>query len=107
MHWWQWVLLWLVLAILGTMYVGWRLWRLWKPLTELGSELVLAQERLAEVEARIGELENQLQSVDDLAVLRDPAELRRHRSQLKSQHRAERLRRRKARRPDWADHVEW
>jgi hypothetical protein len=106
-HWWQWVLVWLALAVSGTVYVGWRLWRLWQPLKLLGAELALAQERLAEVEARIGDLEQQLQTVDDLAVLRDPAELRRHRADLKARRRAERTAHRQAHRPDWAHHVEW
>ncbi|RNI24892.1 hypothetical protein [Flexivirga caeni] len=107
MQWWQWVLLWLVLAVLGTVYVGRRLWRLWKPLKLFGIELALAQERLAEVEARVGELEQQLLTVDDLAVLRDPAELRRIRADLVARRRAERAAHRRSRRPEWANHVEW
>lgn len=107
MTWWQWVLLWFLLAVLGTAYVGWRLWRLWAPLKLLGAELAFAQEQLAAVEARIGELDEQLRSVDDLAVLQDPAELRRHRSNLKMQQRTQRAARRKSRRPEWAHHVEW
>lgn len=107
MAWWQWVLLWLLLGVLGAVYVGWRIWRLWAPLKQLGQEVVLAQERLAELEARIEELEEQLTTVDDLAVLRDPAELRAIRSDLKVRSRAERSARRKARRPDWANHVDW
>lgn len=107
MHWWEWVLLWLALAVFGAAYVGWRLSRLWRPLRLLGAELALAEERLAEVQARIGELEEQLQTVDDLAILRDPAELRRRRSGVQAQRRAERVARRNARRPEWFDHVEW
>lgn len=107
MTWWQWVLLWLLLAVLGTVYVGWRLWRLWAPLKKLGAEAAHAQQQLAAVEAKIDELEHELRSVDDLAVLRDPAQLRRDRADLKAQRRAERAARRKSRRPDWADHVEW
>jgi hypothetical protein len=105
--WWQWVLLWLLLAVLGSAYVGWRVWRLWAPLKRLGAELALAQEQLAAIEAKIDEFDEQLRSVDDLAVLQDPAELRRHRSNLKTQQRAQRAARRKSRRPEWAHHVEW
>lgn len=107
MTWWQWVLLWLLLVIAGTAYVGWRVWRLWGPLKKLGAEAALAQRQLAEVEAKVVELQQELRSVDDLAVLRDPAELRRHRADLKAEQRAERAARRKSRLPDWAHHVEW
>ena len=107
MSWWQWVLLWLLLAVLGTTYVGWRVWRLWAPLKLLGTELAMAQEQLAAIEAKVTELDEQLHSVDDLAVLQDPAELRRHRSHLKVEQRAQREARRKSRRPEWAHHVEW
>lgn len=107
MSWWQWVLLWLLLAVVGTAYVGWRVWRLWAPLKQLGAELARAQEQLTAIEARIDELDEQLHDVDDLAVLQDPGELRRHRTELKEQQRAQRAARRKSRRPDWAHHVEW
>ncbi|WP_265446508.1 hypothetical protein [Flexivirga meconopsidis] len=107
MQWWQWVLLWAALALLGTAYVGWRLWRLWPPLKALGREAADAQDRLTEIEARVRELEDQLRSVDDLAVLRSPAELREEYETLRSRRRAERDARRKARRPAWTDHVEW
>ncbi|GGB35937.1 hypothetical protein GCM10011492_28300 [Flexivirga endophytica] len=107
MSWWQWVLLWLLLAVLGAAYVGWRLWRLWGPLKKLGAEAAIAQERLAAIEAEINELEHQLRTVDDLAVLQDPAELRRQRADLKARHRAQRAAHRKSHRPDWAHHVEW
>ncbi|MFC6706989.1 hypothetical protein [Flexivirga alba] len=107
MSWWQWVLLWILLAVLGTAYLGWRVWRLWAPLKRLGSELAIAQEQLAAIEAKIDTLDEQLRSVDDLAVLQDPAQLRRHRSDLKAQQRAQREARRKSRRPEWAHHVEW
>lgn len=107
MTWWQWVLLWLALAVSAVAYLGWRVWRLWAPLKQLGQEVMVAQDRLSQVEARIVELDQQLHCVDDLAVLQDPAELRRRRADLKARHRADRAARRKSHRPDWAHHVEW
>ncbi|MEP7034532.1 MAG: hypothetical protein ABI934_03030 [Actinomycetota bacterium] len=52
----RWVMIWAFLLLVAGAYLSARAWGLWGQTKELGSELVIAQRRLDEVERQLEEL---------------------------------------------------
>ena len=103
---WWWVLIWALLLVCAAVYLGSRLWELWGQSKDFGREVVIAQERLEQVQGQLDQLGEQITAPEQLAVFGDPAALRRQRQHDLARQRHERARRRAGRRPTWARHVD-
>ena len=101
-----WVMIWIVLLVGSSGYLGVRTWGLWGHTKELGSELATAQLRLDEVQGQLELLGERIRTVEDLAVFADPATARRERDRARADGRRARQQRRASSRPAWAKHVD-
>ncbi|HEX7536531.1 MAG TPA: hypothetical protein VF391_05945 [Dermatophilaceae bacterium] len=101
-----WVMIWLLLLVGAGVYLGVRAWGLWGQTRELGSELVIAQRRVDEVQGQVDLLGERMASLDELAVFADPATARKERDRARAEGREARQQRRAASRPVWAKHVD-
>ncbi len=98
--WWGWLIFWLVLVLGAAGLLGWLSWRVWGKVRQLTAELERAGAALAELEARVGELDE----VDPppTAVTQDPSRLREEHRRQRDAAAAERANRRAERLPPWA-----
>lgn len=103
---WWWVLIWALLLVCAAVYLGSRLWELWGQSKDFGQEVLIAQERLEQVQGQLDLLGEQITSPEQLAVFGDPAALRKEREHTAARLRHERARRRSGHRPTWARHVD-
>jgi len=103
---WWWVLIWALLLVCAAAYIGSRLWDLWGRSKDFGREVMIAQERLDQVQGQLDLLGEKISSPDQLAVFGDPAALRKEREHALARQRRERAHRRAGRRPTWARHVD-
>lgn len=101
-----WVMIWLLLLVGAGVYLGVRAWGLWGQTRELGSELVIAQRRVDEVQGQVDLLGERMASLDELAVFADLATARKERDRARAEGREARQQRRAASRPVWAKHVD-
>jgi hypothetical protein len=101
-----WILIWLLLFVLGGLYLGKRTWGLWGQTKELGSELATAQRRLDEVQGQLVLLGERISSPEDLAVFATPAVASKQRDRARATGRKARQQRRAVSRPAWAKHVD-
>ena len=76
---WWWVLIWVLLVLLGGVYLGVRSWGLWGQTKELCSELATAERRLDDVQGQLELLGEAIGSAEELAVFTDPVAARKHR----------------------------
>ena len=76
---WWWVMIWVLLLLLGGVYLGGRVWGLWGQVKELGAELATAERRLDDVQGQLGLLGDGIDGPEELAVFVDPAVARKQR----------------------------
>jgi hypothetical protein len=103
---WWWVLIWTGLVVAAVVYLGVRGWGLWGQAKELGSELLLTQQRLDEVQGQLELLGERIGSLDDLAVFTDPLAARRARDLARADGRHARQERLATSLPAWAKDVD-
>jgi septal ring factor EnvC (AmiA/AmiB activator) len=101
-----WVMIWVLLLVASSVYLGVRTWGLWGQTKELGSELATTQRRLDEVQGQLDLLGERIGSAEELAVFADPATARRERDRATADGREARRQRRAASLPAWAKHVD-
>ncbi len=101
-----WVMIWVLLLLAASVYLGVRAWGLWGHTKELGSELATTQRRLDEVQGQLDLLGERIASAEELAVFADPAIARRERDRAKADGREARRQRRQASLPAWAKHID-
>jgi hypothetical protein len=101
-----WLLIWACLLLLAGVYLGARAWGLWGQTKELGSELMIAQQRLDDVQGQLDVLGERVSQPEELAVFADPAVARRQRERAKMAARRARTQRRGVSHPAWAKHVD-
>jgi hypothetical protein len=102
---WWWLLIWVCLLVVAGVYLGARTWGLWGQTKDLGSELMVAQRRLDEVQGQLELLGERIGSPEQLAVFADPATARKQRDRTRAIGRHARQQRRNAP-PAWAKHVD-
>jgi hypothetical protein len=91
---WWWVMIWVSLLVVAGVYLGARAWGLWGQTKELGSELAVAERRLAEVQGQVELLGERIGSVEQLAVFVDPVMARKKRDRARAAGRHARQQRR-------------
>jgi len=101
-----WILVWIVLIVLGALYLWSRGRVLWRHTTALGSELAAASERLAAVQAQVDRLGESTDAIQKLAVFEDLGEVRAERQTTRRTLQEERRARRNRNLPAWARHVD-
>jgi hypothetical protein len=101
-----WILIWLLLFVMGGLYLGKRTWALWGQTKQLGSELADAQRRLDEVHGQLELLGERIGSPEELAVFASPVVARKQRDRARAAGREARQKRRAVTRPAWAKHVD-
>jgi hypothetical protein len=101
-----WLLIWACLLVFAGVYLGARAWGLWGQTKELGSELVIAQQRLDDVQGQLDVLGERISRPEELAVFSDPAVARRQRTRARKAARRARTQRRGVSHPAWAKHVD-
>ncbi len=79
-----WLLIWACLLLVAGIYLGARAWGLWGQTKELGSELVIAQGRLDDVQGQLDVLGDRLGSAEQLAVFSDVASARKERDRARA-----------------------
>jgi len=99
-------MIWVLLLVVSGAYLGWRAWGLWGQARELGSELVVAERRLDEVQGKLELLGERISSPEELAIFAGPVTARIKRNRAKALSRLARRQRRAASRPAWAKHVD-
>ena len=82
---WWWVMIWLLLVLLATVYLGARTWGLWGQTKELGSELATAERRLDDVQGQLELLGERIGPSQELAVFTNPAAARKQRDRVRKQ----------------------
>lgn len=103
---WWWLLIWVCLLVVAGVYLGTRAWGLWGQTKELGSELLVAQRRLDEVQSQVELLGERIGSPEQLAVFADPNMARKQRDRARAAGHQARQQRRALSRPAWAKHVD-
>jgi hypothetical protein len=103
---WWWLLIWVCLLVVAGVYLGMKAWGLWGQTKELGSELLVAQERLDDVQGQMELLGERIGSPEQLAVFADPMMARKQRDRAKAAGQHARQQRRALSRPLWAKHVD-
>jgi hypothetical protein len=103
---WWWVMIWFLLLLVAGLYLGVRLWGLWGQTKELGSELLIAQRHLDEVQAKLDLIGEATGSPEELAVFADPAVMTEKRERTRANGRRARQERGALSRPAWAKHVD-
>lgn len=101
-----WLLIWACLLVFAGVYLGARAWGLWGQTRELGSELVIAQQRLDDVQGQLDVLGERISRPEELAVLSDPAVVRKERERASKAARRARRQRRGGSHPAWVKHVD-
>jgi hypothetical protein len=101
-----WVTIWVLMLVSSGGYLGWRAWGLWGQAKELGSELVVAERRLDEVQGKLELLGERISAPEELAIFAGPVTARIKRNRAKAMGRQARRQRRAATRPAWAKHVD-
>ena len=81
---WWWVMIWVLLVLLGGVYLAVRAWGLWGQTKELGSELATAERRLDDVHGQLELLGERIGDPEDLAVFTDPAAARKQRDRARA-----------------------
>lgn len=93
---WWWVMIWVSLFVMAGVYLGTQVWGLWGQTKDLGSELVTAQRRLADVQGQLELIGEHISSPEQLAVFADPFAARRARDDARAAGRRARHHRRAA-----------
>ena len=91
---WWWVMIWVLLLLLGGVYLGGRVWGLWGQVKELGAELATAQRRLDDVQGQLELLSEGIAAQEELAVFVHPAVARKQRNHARNAGRHARQQRR-------------
>jgi hypothetical protein len=102
---WWWVLIWVLLVVVASGYLGARLWALWGQVKELTAETERATATLTALEAQVDRL-GERTAAARVAVFDDPRDLRRQREVTRAGLRPERAARRAERLPRWARDVD-
>lgn len=89
----MWPLIWACLLVLSGIYLATRVWGLWGQAKDLGSELVIAQQRLDDVQGELELLGEKVTSAEQLAVFADPNIARKQRERARAAGRRARRRR--------------
>ncbi|WP_295692477.1 hypothetical protein [Lapillicoccus sp.] len=101
-----WILVWVVLIVLGALYI-WSKGRVtWRQTKALGSEIAEASERLGAVQAQVDRLGESTDAIQKLAVFEDPGRVRAERQTTRRTLQEERRARRNRNLPTWARHVD-
>ena len=79
-----WLLFWACLLLVSGAYIGARAWGLWGQTKELGSELVIAQRRLDDVQGQLEVLGEKASGAEHLAVFSDVASARKQRDRARA-----------------------
>ncbi|MEO8517691.1 MAG: hypothetical protein ABI438_00825 [Dermatophilaceae bacterium] len=101
-----WLLIWACLLLVSGAYLGARAWGLWGQTKELGSELVIAERRIGDVQGQIEALGEKISEPKELAVFSDPASARKERERARAAGRRARRARRAVSHPSVAKHVD-
>jgi len=80
----MWLLIWACLLVAAGIYLATRVWGLWGQTKDLGSELMIAQRRLDDVQGELELLGEKVTSAEQLAVFVDPTLARKRRDQAKA-----------------------
>ena len=80
---WWWVMIWVLLVLLGGVYLGVRLWGLWGQTKQFGSELATAERRLDDVQGQLELLGERVGAPEELAVFVSPAAARKERDRAR------------------------
>lgn len=101
-----WILVWILLIVLGAVYI-WSKGRVaWRQTKGLGSEIAEASERLGAVQAQVDRLSQSTDAIQKLAVFEEPGQVRAERQTTRRTLQEEGRARRNRNLPTWARHVD-
>ena len=103
---WWWLLIWVGLLVVAGVYLGARAWGLWGQTKELGSELMIAQKRLDDVQGQLEVLGEKVGGPQELAVFSDVATARKQRDRARAAGQSGRRHRRAVSHPIKVRHVD-
>ncbi len=101
-----WLMTWVLLVLLSGVYIGARAWGLWGQTKELGSELVIAERRIGDVQRQMEALGEKIGEPTELAVFSSPVSARKERERALAAGRRARRARRAVSHPSVAKHVD-